>query len=88
MNAVQLQGSDTDSDTDIHTEATAKSGSGSGSKKIDINSMIHEYDVDNMPIFINYIYSLQETIFPAIVLFLSGLGLYGVAKDVKIKTDK
>jgi hypothetical protein len=88
MNAVQLQGSD--SDTDIHTEATAKSGSGSGSgsKKIDINSMIHEYDVDNMPIFINYIYSLQETIFPAIVLFLSGLGLYGVAKDVKIKTDK
>ena len=48
----------------------------------------HEYDVDNLPVFINYIYSLQETGFPAIVLFLPGLGFYGVAKDIKTKTNK
>lgn len=45
--------------------------------------VFHEYDVDNLPVFINYIYSLQETVFPAIIIFLSGLGFYGVAKDIK-----
>jgi hypothetical protein len=50
--------------------------------------VFHEYDVDNLPVFINCIYSLQVTVFPAIVLFLSGLGFYGVAKDIKTKTDK
>jgi hypothetical protein len=50
--------------------------------------VFHEYDVDNLPVFINSIYSLKETIFPAIILFLSGLGFYGVAKDIKTKTNK
>ena len=49
--------------------------------------VFHEYDFDNLPVFINCIYSLQKSVFPAIVLFISGLGLYGVAKDIKTKTD-
>jgi uncharacterized membrane protein len=46
------------------------------------------YESKDLPMFIKYIYAVNETLFPAISLFLIVISLYGISKNIKNQSNK